>query len=111
MHTRSAIFYGRILPGREDEFYALVEAELMPVWRRMPGALAVRAYCPVAHDEGAPPIFLVQEIDYPSLETVAVAMASPVRAEGRVATEKLMAMCEGTFTHLVYRRLDDEGRV
>jgi hypothetical protein len=109
MYTRSAIFEGRVHPGREAEFYGLVETELLPIWRRMPGALAVRAFRPLERDEAAPEIFLVQEVDYPSLEAIAVAMASAVRAEGRAATERLMGLCDGKFSHTVYSRLDSQG--
>ena len=42
MFTRCAIFEGSIHPGREDEFFRLVEEQLLPLWRRMPNARAVR---------------------------------------------------------------------
>lgn len=106
MYTRVAMFVGRIHAGREDEFYRLVQTELLPIWRRMPGALAVRAYRPERRDDEAPPIFLMQEIDYASLAAVDAAMASPVRLEGREATMRLMSLCDGSFSHIVSRRLD-----
>lgn len=101
MYTRSAMFEGRIHTGREDQFYRLVETELMPIWHRMPGALAVRAYRPERRDDDAREIFLMQELDYASLEAVEAAMASPVRLEGREATMRLMKLCDGHFSHLV----------
>lgn len=105
MYTRSAMFVGRIHAGCEDEFYRLVEAELMPIWRRMPGALAVRAYRPERRDADAPEIFLMQEVDYPSLAAVEAAMISPVRLEGREAAMRLMRLCDGSFSHLVSLQL------
>lgn len=106
MYTRSAIFQGRILEGQEDKFYAGVERDLLPIWKRMPGALAVRAYRPIDCDEHAPPVFLVQEVDYASLDDIATALASPVRLEGREATLELMTLAEGSFSHLVFRRIE-----
>lgn len=105
MYTRSAIFEGTIHPGREDEFFAVVESDLLPIWRRMPGALAVRVMRTRRADADAPGLVMVQEIDYASMDAVETALASPVRAEGRVATDKLMTMFDGRFTHLVYERL------
>lgn len=105
MYTRSAIFQGKIHSGREDEFFDTVEKDLLPIWRRMPGALAIRVMRTRHSDHDAPGIVLVQEIDYASAEAVEVALASPVRAEGRAATDKLMTMFDGHFTHLVYERL------
>ena len=109
MYTRTALFVGRIHAGRDDEFYRLVESELMPIWRRMPGALAVRVHRPERRDPDAPEVFMMQEIDYPSLEAVDAAMASPVRLEGREAMMRLMAMCDGYFTHFVSHRIGQEG--
>lgn len=105
MYTRSAIFEGRIHPGKEDEFFATVESELLPIWRRMPGALDIRVMRTRRADDDAPGLVMVQEIDYASLEAVDIALASPVRMEGRAATDKLMAIFDGRFTHLVYERL------
>jgi len=48
---------------------------------------------------------MVQEIDYPSMEAVEEALASPVRLEGRAITDEMMSMCDGRFYHLVYQRI------
>lgn len=105
METRSAIFTGRIHTGREDEFFAIVESELLPVWRRMPGALAVRVYRPRRADPGSPPIVLLQEIDYASPEAVREAEASPIRAEGAPVVARLMTMVDGALHHIVSERI------
>lgn len=106
MFTRSAVFEGRIHPGREEEFFALVEAELVPIWKRMPQAQAVRVMRTLDTDADAPAIFMVQEVDYPTRAAVAEALASPVRAEGRAATDRLAQLYEGRFYHLVYERTE-----
>lgn len=106
MFTRSAVFEGRIHPGQEEAFFALVESELVPIWKRMPQALAVRVMRTLDTDPEAPQIFLVQEVDYPSRQAVAEALASPVRAEGRAATDRLAELYEGRFYHLVYERVE-----
>lgn len=105
MYTRSAIFEGTIHPGREEEFFGIVEEKLLPVWRRMPNAQAVRVMRTERTDPEAPGIILVQEIDYPSMEAVEEALVSPVRLEGRAVTDEMMRMCDGRFYHLVYRRI------
>ena len=43
MYTRSAIFEGRVLPGKQDEFYAAVNERLLPAWRQMLHATDVRS--------------------------------------------------------------------
>ena len=42
MFTRFALFEGRVPGGREDGFFHLVEERLLPLWRQMPHAQAVR---------------------------------------------------------------------
>jgi hypothetical protein len=91
MYTRSAIFEGRIHPGREEEFFRIVEEKLLPVWKRMPNAQAVR-------------VMRTERTD-PSMEAVEEALVSPVRLEGRVLTDEMMSMCDGRFYHLVYSRV------
>ena len=105
MFTRSAIFEGLIRPAFEDQFFTEVERRLLPIWRRLPHATEVRLFRPVIRDADAPSIFLVQEIDYPSLEAIDEAMASPVREAARAAHERLMHMYEGRHYHLISRRL------
>ncbi|AYD03819.1 hypothetical protein NCHU2750_44380 (plasmid) [Neorhizobium sp. NCHU2750] len=105
MFTRSAMFVGHIHEGRENEFWSIVEAELLPVWRKMPGALTVRLFKPQRIEEGLPDLVLVQEIDYASAEAVAEAERSPVRAEGAPVVAKLMTLFDGQLHHVVYQRV------
>jgi hypothetical protein len=105
MFTRSAIFEGRIHAGYEEEFFRLVEEQLLPVWKRMPNAQEVRVMRTVNTDADTPAIVMVQEVDYPSMQAVEEALASPVRTEGRAITDEMMSMFDGRFYHLVYNRI------
>jgi len=105
MYTRSAIFSGRIKPGKEEEFYAAVEERLLPAWRQMLHAEDVRLYRPVRQDEGTPEVFLVQEIDYPSLEAIQEALQSPKREIAGEALSSVQHMYEGHHYHYVYQKL------
>jgi len=86
---------GGILPPRRGEAATGVEAH----------AQAVRVMRTGRSDPGAAPIIMVQEIDYPTMEAVDEALASPVRLEGRAITDEMMSMCDGRFYHLVYKRI------
>lgn len=105
MYTRSAIFEGQILPGREEEFYAAVQERLLPAWQRMLHALDVRLFRPVRQDEGTAQVILVQEIDYPSLEAIDEALGSPRREAAKAALESVQHLYIGRHYHYVYRRL------
>ncbi len=105
MYTRSAIFVGKILTGRVDEFYRAVELRLLPAWKQMLHATDVRLYRPVRQDEAAPEVFLVQEIDYPSLEAIDEALASPRREAAATAHQSVMHLYKGYHYHYVYRKV------
>ncbi|MET0292842.1 MAG: hypothetical protein ABW136_10810 [Steroidobacteraceae bacterium] len=101
MITRTAIFEGHIKPGHEQKFYDDIERRLAPLWVKFPHALAVR-WCRVqSSDEGSPPIALIQQVDYPSLEALEAAMASPERAAARAMTQEILSAFEGRFYHVV----------
>ena len=101
MITRTAIFEGRIKPGCETRFFAGVEQRLAPLWRKFPHASNVRLLKVATADADAPPIVMIQQIDYPSQAALAEAIASPARAEARALTLELMEMFEGRFYHVV----------
>jgi hypothetical protein len=91
MITRYALFEGRIAEGQEAAFRAAVLAEVLPKWRAFPQALAVRVGFAESRDPGAPAYPLILAIDYPDLGAVEAALASPIRAEARAATEAVLA--------------------
>ena len=101
MITRTAIFEGRIKLGCEARFFAGVEQRLAPLWRRFPHARNVRLLKVATADADAPPIVMIQQIDYPSQAALEEAIASPIRAEARAVTLELMEMFEGRFYHVV----------
>lgn len=107
MYTRSAIFEGTILPGKEEEFYRAVTERLLPAWRQMLHATEVRLYRPVRQDEGTPSVFLVQEIDYPSLEAIDEALASPRREAAAKAHESVRHLYDGKHYHYIYQKLQE----
>lgn len=107
MFTRSAIFKGRIKPGQEQAFYSAVEDLLIPAWSQMLHATAIRVYCPVQAEPGLSDVFLVQEIDYPSLEAIEEALASPRRNAAMQALAQVQPLYEGQHHHVIYRKMTD----
>ncbi len=105
MYTRSAIFEGMIKPGKEDEFFDIIENRLLPIWRRMPHVLDVRLFRPEEKEEAAPGVVLVQQIDYPSRKAIDEALSSPIREEAVEASKPLADLFEGKHYHYIYKRL------
>jgi hypothetical protein len=101
MITRTAVFEGRIKPGFEERFFSEIQTRLAPLWREFPSASNVRLLRVTHADTDAPPVAMIQQIDYPSVAALEAALASPVRAQARAITLELMAMFEGRFYHVV----------
>ena len=91
MITRYALFDGTIHTGQTQAFRDAVMAELLPKWSAFPGALSVRVTFADARDDGAPEYPLILAVNYPDMEAVATALASPARTEGKAATDALLA--------------------
>lgn len=102
MITRYALFDGRVKPGHTDAFRSEVMEILLPMWKRFPGALAVRVSFAEARDDGAPEYPLILAVSYPDLAAVETALSSPIRMESRAATEAVLARhFEGRVHHHV----------
>ena len=91
MITRYALFEGQVAEGQQEAFRAAVLAEILPHWKRFPGATAVRVSFAVSRDDGAPEYPMILATSYPDVATVQAALASPVRTEARAATEAVLA--------------------
>jgi hypothetical protein len=105
MFTRYALFEGSVRGDREDEFFRLVEERLLPLWRQMPHAQAVRVSRTVTADADAPSLIMVLAIDYPSLAAIDEALVSPMRTQARAVTDEIARLFDGRFYHLVGQRL------
>ena len=92
MITRYALFEGEIKAGQEEAFRADVLAKILPLWKKMPGALAVRVGFAQSRDEGAPNLSMILAIDYPDLQAVKAVMASPERAASAQATQEVLTL-------------------
>ncbi|MCE9664875.1 hypothetical protein LY622_15660 [Halomonas sp. M5N1S17] len=105
MFTRSAIFKGRVKPGHEAEFYSAVKERLVPAWTQMLHAVEVRVYRPCEAEPPGADVFLVQEIDYPSLAHLEEALVSSRREAAVEALESVQHLYEGQHHHIIYERL------
>lgn len=101
MITRTAIFEGAIKPGFEAAFFDAIRTRLAPLWGQFPHARNARLLRVDQADADAPPIVMIQQVDYPSLAALDEALASPVRAKARATTLEILEMFEGRFYHVV----------
>jgi hypothetical protein len=109
MITRFAFFEGRVEEGQIEAFRATVLDEILPKWKAFPGALSVRVCFADEHDDGAPEFPLILAISYPDRAAVDAALASPARAEGKAATEAVLArFFDGQIHHHITEAHDHD---
>ncbi|BAV48423.1 hypothetical protein MesoLj113a_14940 [Mesorhizobium sp. 113-1-2] len=102
MITRYALFEGKVKDGQTAAFRQAVLDTVLPKWKAFPGALDVRVSFAEKRDDGAPEFPLILAINYRDMAAVDAALASPVRAESRAATEAVLARYfEGRIHHHV----------
>ncbi|QND57125.1 hypothetical protein [Mesorhizobium huakuii] len=102
MITRYALFEGKVKDGQTLAFRQAVLETVLPKWKAFPGALDVRVSFAEKRDDGAPEFPLILAINYRDMAAVDAALASPVRAESRAATEAVLARYfEGRIHHHV----------
>ena len=102
MITRYALFEGKVKDGQTEAFRKDVIETILPKWKAFPGALDVRVSFAEKRDDGAPEFPLILAINYRDMAAVDAALASPVRAESRAATEAVLSKYfEGRIHHHV----------
>lgn len=105
MFKRSATVLGTLDNRRESGVPAIVGAEPLPIWKRMPNALAARLDGPLRIEDGPSAFVLRQEADRSPLVALARAGASPVRREDAPVVEKLSVIFHGALRPIVQERL------
>lgn len=102
MITRFALFEGKVKEGRAEAFRKAVVERILPKWKQFPHATDVRVSFAEARDEGAPEYPMILAVNYPSVQAVEEALASPIRTEARAATEAVLSeFFEGRIHHHV----------
>ncbi|PKQ06544.1 MAG: hypothetical protein CVT71_01420 [Alphaproteobacteria bacterium HGW-Alphaproteobacteria-10] len=99
MIIRQAHFWGRVNLGQDAAFRAYVAERLLPLWLKFPMVREVRVLYEVTRDDGADPLPLVLTMAFDDDAALAIALASPERAESRVVTQGLLAMFDGHIHH------------
>jgi hypothetical protein len=99
--VRMAFFEGALKVGREADFFAYANTNLVPLWTRFPELLSFRMRTNASSDDGAHPFVLILEFTYPSRAAMERALASPIRAESREVTKALFDFFDGRISHIV----------
>lgn len=101
MTVRLAFFEGSVKTGHKEQFVSFVRDNLLPLWSAFPNLQRVT----VTHGESADvegvSFALVVAFEYPSMEAMEEALASPVRQRSREVTQGIFAHFDGRIFHVV----------
>ena len=101
MIVRSAVLEGRVPEDRKAAFDDTMATAVVAAIRRYPGLVDVRLRRPVESEDGAPPVYMIFDLYFETLQAMKDALASPVRQEVRGVIAAGMKDFEGRVYHLV----------
>ena len=101
MIVRSAVLEGRVPQDRKAAFDDTMATAVVAAIRRYPGLVDVRLRRPVESEDGAPPVYMIFDLYFETLQAMKDALASPVRQEVRGVIAAGMKDFEGRVYHLV----------
>ena len=102
MLIRSAFWVGRPKPGSETRFRDLLEREIMPAMRALPGVSHAWALWPTGREDSPPDIacqILVLFEDHTALDRM---LSSPERGALRGSVAALKELFDGAMSHINY---------
>ena len=102
MYVRSAYWLGAPRPGVEQKFRDLIEREVLPAMRAMPGVSAVHGLWPVKLEDNPPPIALQVVVHYASMADAQRMLACDERKALRPRVLEAAAMFDGTMSHIEF---------
>ena len=100
MWVRSAYWTGAVKPGREAEFARMLDAEVAPAMRALPGVRAVRTLWPRRREDDPPALACQVVVEFADQAELARMMASPERLALRPRVAALRDMFDGALSHI-----------
>ncbi|MBS0454885.1 MAG: DUF1330 domain-containing protein [Proteobacteria bacterium] len=102
MYLRSAYWMGAAKRGAEQQFQDLIERELLPAMRAMPGVHAVRGLWPVKREDSPPELALQVVVEFASLADAQRMLDSEERKALRPRVLEAIALFDGSLSHIEF---------
>ena len=106
MIIRSAVLEGTVPEAHRAAFDTAMRGSVRSAIGRYPGLHTVKLRWPAEAEAGAPPVYVVFDLYFDSLDAMHVALASAVRQEVRQSLGVVMQMFEGRVYHLIMHERD-----
>ena len=102
MIIRSAILEGSIPAADRAQFDAQMAGPVLAAIGTYPGIRQVKLRRLVQADEGTPPVYMVFDLYFDSLDAMNAALASPTRQAVRQQIGAVMGLFQGRVYHQVF---------
>jgi uncharacterized protein (TIGR02118 family) len=103
MIVRSAFLEGTVAEADRAGFDRHMTETVLPAIATYPGIKAVQIRHVVEADPGAPPVYMIFDLHFDSLDAMNAALASDTRHEVRKTIAAVMPKFKGRVYHLVSR--------
>lgn len=107
--VRTAVLEGTVAVEKRAEFDQYMRETVLTAIARYPGIRRAVLRVPADVEPGAPPIYMIFDLHFDSLEAMHAALASPVRAEVRARIAEGMGAFQGRVYHLVTSEVSHAG--
>ena len=102
MIVRSAILEGNIPAADRQQFDAQMAGPVLAAIGTYPGIRQVKLRQLVQADDGTPPVYMVFDLYFDSLDAMNAALASPTRQAVRQQIGAVMGLFQGRVYHQVF---------
>ena len=100
MWIRSAYWLGSPKPGEERAFRRLLDEDVVPAMRRLPGVAGVKALWPQRREDNPPDLFCQIIVEFAGRDDLDRMLASPERQALRPRVLHIRSLFEGTLSHI-----------
>lgn len=100
MYSRNAFIMGKVAPDSQATFNRVLETEVLPLIRSMPGVAQAHIHFSAEFDTDAPDVYGLLTIYYNSRNDMEVALGSPIRAAMQEHFRSILPALEGKVVHI-----------
>lgn len=108
MIVRSAYLEGTVVERDQAEFDRLMSTTVVAAIRTYPRIRDVRLRRIAVPEAGAPPVYMIFDLYFDSLDDMNAALASQTRQQVRDRIGEAMSLFKGRVYHLVFSELQPE---
>ncbi|MBU6379485.1 MAG: EthD family reductase [Gammaproteobacteria bacterium] len=109
MIVRTAVLEGIVAAEKRAGFDRHMRETVLTAIGRYPGIKRVTLRSPAEREPDTPPIYMMFDLYFDSLDAMHAALASPVRAQVRALIAEGMSSFEGRVYHLVTAEVSGGG--